>query len=423
MTADEARARLLALGLDADAAEVLLDHFADCRAPRQARARLLADSLARDAGVRSRRAAREAGLRRRDRALGRQRRARLPDARGDLRRRDRATESPARGSSSRRGASRPARSATGCAASPTRGLRRAADRHLAATAAASLGRPAVDGHEPARDRDPVERRRAARRRRLDGRSHPRRRDRRARPARGARPVRRRARAQGVRARGRARALRLRARRAGPLAPCSSWRGRSTTPCPAFRALAGGRAAAGRRVASSASAPAGAAGSGRRRGSRRGRCRSAPARRSAVRARPPRVRWSSAASSSARAALGAGEVVEDVRVAGILGELRRRGSRSRASQSPGRPAAQRLGRALPRRDREGAPGPAADHEDLGRRLVGDRAAPRRRILDEDERAGRRGDVLAVDGERRAAARGRSRAPRARRRPGRARRARR
>ena len=29
MTPDEARARLLALGLDADAAEVLFDHFAD----------------------------------------------------------------------------------------------------------------------------------------------------------------------------------------------------------------------------------------------------------------------------------------------------------------------------------------------------------------------------------------------------------
>ena len=105
-----------------------------------------------------------------------------------------------------------------------------ADGDLAAAAAAALGRRAADGHEPARDRDSLERRRAGRRRRVDGRRHARRRDRRARAARGARALRRPARPQGLRARRRARAARLRTRRPGALGRAARRCARSTTRC-------------------------------------------------------------------------------------------------------------------------------------------------------------------------------------------------
>ena len=96
-----------------------------------------------------------------------------------------------------------------------------------------------------------------------------------------------------------------------------------------------------------------------------------------------------------AALGAGEVVEHVRVAGILGELCLQDV-DRAIPLAGRPEAQRLGRPLPRRDRERRARPAADHEDR-------RARPRRR---------RRSAASAGPSRRRAS----PRAPRpARRRP--------
>ena len=102
MTADEARARLLALGLDADAAEVLFDHFADSE-----RRGKLGHGFSRipwletqgfDLDARPVKGPRSDGIDRWD-ANGA---ARLPDARGDLRRRDPRRNRRARGSSSPR---------------------------------------------------------------------------------------------------------------------------------------------------------------------------------------------------------------------------------------------------------------------------------------------------------------------------------
>ena len=87
---EEARPRLAALGFGPDDVETLAEHFLEAERRGQARPRALADRVARDAGetldLDARAAARRlgAGLR----ALGRRRRARLPDAR-----RGRATRS------------------------------------------------------------------------------------------------------------------------------------------------------------------------------------------------------------------------------------------------------------------------------------------------------------------------------------------
>ncbi len=106
-----------------------------------------------------------------------------------------------------------------------------AHRDLAATAACACGRRTVDGHEPARDCDPVQPRGTARRRRVDGGRHPRRRAGGSRPPGGARAVRRASRSQGIRPGGRARAARLCARRPTTMRRCSSSHGLSTTRCP------------------------------------------------------------------------------------------------------------------------------------------------------------------------------------------------
>ena len=154
MTPDEARARLLALGLDADAAEVMFDHFADSE-----RRGKLGHGFSRipwletqgfDLAARPVKGASGNGIEHWDAngALGYLTLAAICD--------DVIREGVV-------GAKLVV--ASGCF--PTgalgywarrvavAGLRGDPDRHLAATAAASLRRPAVDGHESACDRGPI----------------------------------------------------------------------------------------------------------------------------------------------------------------------------------------------------------------------------------------------------------------------------
>ena len=164
--------------------------------------------------------------------------ARLSVARGDLRRPRRRAARGARlvvASS----ASPPARSATGCARLARSRARRRSHRDVAAAAAHPDGGAAAHGHEPARDRDPLERRRADRRRRLDGRRHPWRRARagahrpRSSSPSAARAPTRRSRSPSASSCSSARSP------ARSTAPCCSWRRRSTIPCRPSALCAGG----------------------------------------------------------------------------------------------------------------------------------------------------------------------------------------
>ena len=133
-------------------ARTLAEHFADCeRRGKLGHGRTRVDWLETlpdlHPEARPRAPGRRAGLR----ALGRRGGARLPHARRDLRRAARRAAGARAGG--RRRADVPDRCARLLGAPACRGRpRRRADRDLAAAAPAPRGRPAADGHEPARDR-------------------------------------------------------------------------------------------------------------------------------------------------------------------------------------------------------------------------------------------------------------------------------
>ena len=284
---------------------------------------------------------------------------------------------PAGAADGRRGgrASRRGRSVTGSGCSPRGGARGDADGHLTAR-----GSPIPDGGAPLTGTNPlaiaipvaegdpvvvdVSMGAVTHGDVLAGLATP----------RGARSVRRSERSQGVRARGRARAARRRRWRARATARCSSSRGPGYDPVPASATR--GRAAAGRRGglrrASDARAVREAARA--RRGSRPGRYRPARARGTAARARPPARTCVERASRSPAAALGAGEVVEDVRVPRILGSWPSRTSIARSHS----PVVQKRSASAERsqgRSENGAPGRPPTTSTVVAGLVGDGAAAR------------------------------------------------